>query len=221
LYKKANPEYSELDIQQVYWALDCTQTQINAPDFDRKAYDHTLAQLEQWKKDRKRIPDQGYWNGTGMILAYDDDPLDIQLGRIKLEEFMYLPCQYAHAEEPLHYDPKRAMKIVSVTDQAITFSNGKKITFDHMRHCCEYNYADFEQIDDAGRNAVYYENELVFEAVEGAGFRFGNRGGIMTFIPCYSVQNGYYTKEIDIFYGGRTVLHVERGYECEMPIVIV
>ena len=54
LYKKANPEYSELDIQQVYWALDCTQTQINAPDFDRKSYDHTLAQLEQWKKDRKR-----------------------------------------------------------------------------------------------------------------------------------------------------------------------
>ena len=28
-------------------------------------------------------------------------------------------------------------------------------------------------------------------------------------------------KNKDIFYGGRTVLHVERGYECEMPIVIV
>ena len=67
--------------------------------------------------------------------------------------------------------------------------------------------------DDLGRDAVYYENELIFEAVEGAGFRFGNRGGNLTFIPCYSEQNGYYTTEIDIFYGGRAVLHLENT-EC-------
>ena len=58
-----------------------------------------------------------------------------------------------------------------------------------------------------------YENELIFEAVEGAGFRFGNRGGNLTFIPCYSEQNGYYTTEIDIFYNGRAVLHLENT-EC-------
>lgn len=147
--------------------------------------------------------------------------LDIPLGKVGFSEFLYLPCQYAHAQEPVRNDPRRAMKIVLVTEKAITFSNGKKITYDHSRDCCEYNYADFEQIDDLGRHAVSYENELVFEAVERGGFRFGNRGGAMTFIPCYSVQNGYYTKEIDIFYGGRTVLHVEDGhyYEPELRII--
>ena len=101
-----------------------------------------------------------------MVLVYDEKILDIPLGKVGFSEFLYLPCQYAHAQEPVRYDPRRTMKIVSVTEKAITFSNGKKITWDHSRDCCEYNYADFEQIDDQGRHAVYYENELVFEAVE-------------------------------------------------------
>ena len=166
LYKKANPDYKKLDIQRVYWALDCTPEQKNQPGFDREAYEQTLARLEKWQKDGNRIPDSDYYIDTGMVLVYDEKILDIPLGKVGFSEFLYLPCQYAHAQEPVRYDPRRAMKIVSVTEKAITFSNGKKITWDHSRDCCEYNYADFEQINDLGRHAVYYENELVFEAVE-------------------------------------------------------
>lgn len=95
------------------------------------------------------------------------------------------------------------MRIKEITVEHILFDNGNEITFDHVQDCCESNYADFEQIDTAGRNHDYDE-ELVFEFVEDGGFRFGD-GNFMTFIPCYSVQNGYYTDWIDIYYKGKIV----------------
>lgn len=94
--------------------------------------------------------------------------------------------------------------ISNVTDEAITFSDGSTITFDHNQDCCEYNYADFSQIEDETR-AHKFLLPLRFEAVENAGFRFGDCRR-MYFIPCYSDQNGYYTDEIDIYY-----THFENG----------
>lgn len=43
------------------------------------------------------------------------------------------------------------MRVVDITEKFIQFSNGKKITFNHMPNCCEHNYADFSQIDDWGK----------------------------------------------------------------------
>ena len=40
------------------------------------------------------------------------------------------------------------MKIIQVTDEAIVFSNGNKITYDHVQECCEYNFADFNSLED-------------------------------------------------------------------------
>lgn len=97
------------------------------------------------------------------------------------------------------------MKIQKITDEAIVFDNGSQITFDHDQDCCEYNYADFEQIDDICRKTEFTE-PLYFEAVDGSGFRFGNPPSKMFFIPCYSEQNGYYTDEIDIYFDGSKVL---------------
>lgn len=99
--------------------------------------------------------------------------------------------------------PKK-IKITSITDERITFSDNSCITFDHDQDCCEYNYADFEQLDSIAR-AHRFQLPLRFEAVEGSGFRFGDESR-MYFVPCYSEQNGYYTDEIDIYY-----THHEKG----------
>lgn len=96
------------------------------------------------------------------------------------------------------------MKISKVTVEAIIFDNGNEITFDHCPDCCEYNYADFEQIEDMALDYEFDEN-LIFEAVEDAGFRFGDKG-MMFFIPCYSEQSGYYSSDIQIYYNQRQVL---------------
>ena len=102
------------------------------------------------------------------------------------------------------------MKIKDVTEIAIIFDNGDEITFDHYQECCEDNYADFKQIDTIGKEHDY-SAPLRFEKVDGYGFRFGD-GQLMTFIPCYSDQNGYYSSDVDIYYKGKQVLNLE----CEM-----
>lgn len=95
-------------------------------------------------------------------------------------------------------------KISSVSDENIKFTDGSVISFDHWEDCCEENYADFRQLDDL---ALDYEfrGKMLFEAVEGSGFRFGDSRRKF-YVPCYSMQNGYYSDEIDIYYNGKKVL---------------
>lgn len=102
-------------------------------------------------------------------------------------------------------------KITEVNSEMILFEDGSKITFDHDQDCCEDNYADFEQIDDIAKNTDFDTNNMLFESVDGSGFRFGNENK-MFFVPCYSDQNGYYTDLIDIYYNDKAVL----GFSCEM-----
>lgn len=97
------------------------------------------------------------------------------------------------------------MKIISVTQDYILFSGNNVITFSHEQDCCEWNYADFEQLDDIAR-ATNFDTNLDFEACEGQGFLFGNSPDKMFFVPCYSAQNGYYSDEITIQYNGDEVL---------------
>lgn len=98
------------------------------------------------------------------------------------------------------------MRIKQITEDHILFTNGDTITYDHEQDCCEYNYADFKQIDDIAYH-FEFEEPIVFESIDGAGFRFGNPDK-MVFVPCYSNQNGYYTHEVDIFYNGHIVLEI-------------
>ncbi len=107
------------------------------------------------------------------------------------------------------------MKIISVTDEKILFDNGNSITFNHQPDCCEWNYADFEQLDDIAR-ATKFDPNLEFQACEGAGFLFGNRPGKMFFVPCYSRQNGYYSTDVNIYYNDRLVtsLNCQEVFDC-------
>lgn len=96
------------------------------------------------------------------------------------------------------------MKIIEITDESIIFEDKSCITFDHDQDCCEYNYADFNQLDDLARSHDY-KFPLKFEAIEDSGFKFGD-DSFMAFVPCYSEQNGYYSADVDIYYKGQIVL---------------
>ena len=99
------------------------------------------------------------------------------------------------------------MKIKIITDEYILFDNGSKITFDHEQDCCEYNYADFLQLEDTGVEQEEFKEPLTFESLDN-GFRFGNKGK-MYYVPCYSSQNGYYTYDVDIYYNGKCVCNTD------------
>ena len=109
---------------------------------------------------------------------------------------------------------KRMLKpaiIERITEEEIFFSNGSTISYDHCADCCEWNYADFSQLEELAKKTVF-TFPLTFEKVEGAGFRFGNPVQKMFFVPCYSEQNGYYSDEIEIYFNGEEVLN----FCCEM-----
>lgn len=95
------------------------------------------------------------------------------------------------------------MKIKSITLKSILFDNGSKITFDHEQDCCEYNYADFTQLEDTGVETEDFSEPLTFEPTK-HGFRFGNPGK-MYYVPCYSSQNGWYTRVVDIYYNDELI----------------
>lgn len=97
------------------------------------------------------------------------------------------------------------MKIKEITYEHILFDNGSKITFDHDQDCCEWNYADFEQLNDTVALDYDFDEAIRFEMVEEKGFRFGDAKQ-MFFVPCYSEQNGYYRSDIDIYYNGNHIL---------------
>lgn len=102
------------------------------------------------------------------------------------------------------------MKIKEATSKHILFDNGNEITTDYFAECCEWNYADFEQLDDLAL-AHDFKGKLHFEEVDGAGFRFGDDRR-MFFVPCYSVQNGYYSSYIYVYYNGEEVLGVDAEF---------
>lgn len=104
---------------------------------------------------------------------------------------------------------KNQRTLIDVSRVALTFSDGSEITFDHDQDCCECNYADFEQVEDMV--GTVYKGDMKFESCEW-GFRFGTAPGNMTFVPCYSEQNGYYTSEVDIYYNGELVVETSGEY---------
>lgn len=94
------------------------------------------------------------------------------------------------------------IKVVRAEEEYLEFSDGSTITSHHDPDCCEYNYADFTQIDDLAREWEF-EHPILFEESE-YGFRFGNKDK-MVFVPCYSIQNGYYSYSVSIYYNGNPV----------------
>ena len=64
-----------------------------------------------------------------------------------------------------------------ITEKEIHFTNKKRITYNHIRDCCEHNYADFKQVEDIALEYEFTE-PLQFEIIENYGFRFGNKGKI-------------------------------------------
>ena len=102
------------------------------------------------------------------------------------------------------------MKIKEINSEHILFDNEMKIEFDHVQDCCEYNYADFEQLSDQQVIGIveFDEKTMEFEKVEYSGFRFGSKGTQMYFVPCYSEQNGYYSSDVEIYFNNQKVLEV-------------
>ena len=93
-------------------------------------------------------------------------------------------------------------KIEKITEDKILFTNGCSITYYHYQDCCEHVYAAFDEIDDL---ALEYEfddaEEFYIWMLDDFGFKFSD-GRHSVSVPCYNIQNGYYSSELDIRVSG-------------------
>ena len=106
------------------------------------------------------------------------------------------------------------IKIKTVEEELLVFDDETTIRTSHLRDCCEYNYADFTALENTPAMDATFRHPLVFEKCE-HGFRFGNKGN-MFFVPCYSVQSGYYSFKVDVYYDDEQVFD---DVNCEWWLV--
>lgn len=85
------------------------------------------------------------------------------------------------------------MKIIKINAGGIVFDNGTKIEDFHAQDCCEYVWADWEQLNDTDVLSHDFPEELKIEGVEDSGFRLDGY-----FIPCYNENNGYYSNSLEL-----------------------
>ena len=92
------------------------------------------------------------------------------------------------------------MFLREITEEKIIFDNGTEISFVHDTECCEKVYADFKQLKDSPFGILNsdFENDVKIEVVKNAGFRFGDDSNSWWFVPCYDVQNGYYSDDLTL-----------------------
>jgi hypothetical protein len=83
------------------------------------------------------------------------------------------------------------MKIIKFDEDQIVFDNGTIVSHYHDQDCCEYVFADFNQLQDTDAIDHEFNEKIKIENVPSAGFRIEGY-----FIPCYNQQNGYYSSDL-------------------------
>lgn len=96
-------------------------------------------------------------------------------------------------------------KITNADTLELLFRNGDKIVFAdcHSQDCCERVYADWSNIniEKLIDNMKNYSS-IVIKGVEDMGillvFNLGFIVPIKEFVPCYNIQNGYYSTDLNL-----------------------
>ena len=95
------------------------------------------------------------------------------------------------------------MKIVSISQEEILFDNKMAITQQHEQDCCEAVYADFEQLNDTSiKNETFNNGVNVVE--HQLGFVIYSDSGNSYYVPCYNIQNGYYSDNLSITFPSKS-----------------
>ena len=80
----------------------------------------------------------------------------------------------------------------------IEFSDGSVLVDIHYQDCCENVYADFSNLD-SDIMSYDFKGAIKIEKAQN-GLKFGDNRRWF-FVPCYNVQNGYYSDNLSIAYG--------------------
>lgn len=87
---------------------------------------------------------------------------------------------------------KEPVTVINIDSSGITFSNGWRITHYHGQDCCEQVYADWEALQTTGFPAETF-TKLDVKGIPSSGIGLNEY-----FVPCYDIQNGFYSDDLEI-----------------------
>lgn len=97
------------------------------------------------------------------------------------------------------------VSVISINKDGVTFSDGTTICDKHEQDCCEAVYAEWEALI-----------EQVFSSSEYRELEIWGHGGLGIIInsftvPCYNIQNGYYSSQLSL-------IITKQGVQTEVDI---
>lgn len=97
--------------------------------------------------------------------------------------------------------------IQAIEEEGILFSDGTRLFTDHEQDCCEQVYADWKYLMPSDVEGLKEITGLEVFVVENAGIRLSfshpNTLSHPIFVPCYNIQNGYYSSDLSLCFGSK------------------
>lgn len=92
------------------------------------------------------------------------------------------------------------LKIVSISNDIITFDNGMKLYSNHDQDCCEHHYLVMQDLDIEDLKNLEFDlsGDTFFERIESYGIALLPLNGFPVRIAGYGSNNGYYSSNLEL-----------------------
>ena len=110
------------------------------------------------------------------------------------------------------------VKVVSISDDWITFDNGARLYSNHKSDCCESHYLSLADLALAEFEGLEFDisNDNFFERSVGYGIALKPLNGHPVRIPGYGYNNGYYSSQLDLILKGNGFEKVYDVSDCQV-----
>ncbi len=110
------------------------------------------------------------------------------------------------------------VKVVSISDESITFDNGVVLHSHHNSECCESHYLSLADLTIADFEGLEFDisNDNFFERIVGYGIALKPLNGHPVRIPGYGYNNGYYSSQLDLILEGDGFEKVYDISDCQV-----
>ena len=89
----------------------------------------------------------------------------------------------------------KKVKLISIENECLLFSDGWSISSHHEAECCEHHWMETGNLDPEDFEGLEFDmdSDKLIELVEDYGIRLHPITGHPIPIPCYGSNNGYYS----------------------------
>ena len=110
------------------------------------------------------------------------------------------------------------VKVISISDESLTFDNGVCLYSNHDSDCCESHYLSLADLTIEDFEGLEFDisNDNFFERIDGYGIALKPLNGHPVRIPGYGYNNGYYSSQLNLILKGDGFEKVYDVSDCQV-----